>query len=136
AGIRVGYGISNKNIISILDKIKIPWSVNGLAHQAGTAALKDKNFLKKTQLLIKNESQFLTDSISKLEGFTCYNSATNFILIKTKTPAKIIQKKLLQKNILVRNCSNFRGLDTRHIRIAVRTHKENQKLVSALKELS
>lgn len=132
AGLRLGYGVGSKALISILDRIKIPWSVNGLAQEAGIAALDDKMFLAKTQQLIKKESQFLIDSISRMSDFSCYDTDTNFILIKTKQPSKILQKKLLHLNILVRDCSNFRGLDNHHIRIAVRTHKENQKLVSAL----
>lgn len=135
AGLRLGYGIGSKNLASILNKIKIPWSVNGLAQEAGLAALYDENFLAKTQNLVKTESSFLKNSISKLDGFYCYDTATNFILIKTRQSAKLIQKKLLSKNILVRDCSNFRGLDSHHIRIAIKTHKENQRLLEALKTL-
>jgi threonine-phosphate decarboxylase len=136
AGLRLGYGVGNKNLIAILNKIKVPWSVNGLAHQAGLAVLSDKTFLAKTRRLIKTESKFLINSISNIDGFSCLDSATNFILIKTRQSAKQVQKKLLRKNILVRDCSNFRNLDTNYIRIAVKTHKENQKLVSALEEIS
>jgi threonine-phosphate decarboxylase len=135
AGLRLGYGVGNKNLIAILNKIKVPWSVNGLAHQAGLAALSDKTFLAKTRRLIKTESKFLINSISNIDGFSCLDSATNFILIKTKQPAKLVQKKLLHKNILVRDCSNFLNLGTHYIRIAVKTHKENQKLVSALEAI-
>ena len=113
----------------------IPWNINVLAHQAGIVALSDKKFLDKTRKLILSESKFLLDSISKIEGFFCFNTATNFILIKTKQPAKVLQKKLLCKNILVRDCSNFRGLDSHYIRIAVRTRKENQRLVFALRNI-
>lgn len=135
AGLRLGYGVGSKTLVSILNKIKIPWNVNGLAQEAGIAALNDKTFLTKTQLLIKKESQFLIDSISRLDGFSCYDTNTNFILIKTKQSAKTLQKKLLHQNVLVRDCSNFRGLDNHHIRIAVRTRKENQKLVAALERI-
>ncbi|MGQ0606154.1 MAG: threonine-phosphate decarboxylase CobD [Candidatus Nitrosotenuis sp.] len=135
AGLRLGYGVGNKKLTSILNKIKIPWSVNGLAQEAGIAALSDGTFLAKTQKLIKKESRLLINSILKLDGFSCIDTATNFILIKTKQPAKTVQKKLLKKNILVRDCSNFRGLDSHYIRIAIRTHKENQKLLFALEKI-
>ena len=136
AGLRLGYGVGSKTLVSVLERIKIPWSVNGLAQEAGIAALDDGMFFAKTQRLIKKESKFLIDSISNMDGFFCYDTDTNFILIKTRQPAKTLQKKLLHQNILVRDCSNFRGLDNHHIRIAVRTHKENQKLVSALEHIS
>lgn len=135
AGLRVGYGIGDKKIISILHNIKIPWNVSGLSQEAAVLALSDKNFLSKTRNLIKKEHNFLKNSITKLNGFSCLDSSTNFILIKTSTKSKTLQKKLLKKNILIRDCSTFRGLDERYIRIAIKTHKENAKLLAALEEL-
>lgn len=135
AGLRIGYGLGNKKMIEILQKIKIPWNVSGIAQHSAIKALSDKSHLPKTLDIIKKESKFLTDSISKIKGFTCYNSDTNFILIKSKIKSNQIQKKLLKQNILIRDCSTFHGLNDNFIRIAVRTHKENLKLVEALKKL-
>jgi threonine-phosphate decarboxylase len=134
AGLRIGYGLGSKKVIEILQKIKIPWNVNGVAQKSAVMALSDRSHLPKTLNLIKKESKFLIDSISKIRGFTCYNSATNFILIKSSIPSNKLQNKLLKRNILIRDCSTFRGLNNNFIRIAVRTHKENLKLVEALKK--
>ena len=135
AGLRIGYGLGNKKIIDVLQKIKIPWNVNGLAQMAASEALSHTSHLGKTRKLIKNELKFLKNSISKINDFVCYDSSTNFILIKSKMNSKKIQEKLIAKKILIRDCSNFRGLDDKFIRIAVRTHKENVKLVRALEEI-
>ncbi|MDE1728816.1 MAG: histidinol-phosphate transaminase [Thaumarchaeota archaeon] len=134
AGLRIGYGLGNKKIIEILQKIKIPWNISGIAQQSSINALSDRSHLPKTLNIIRKESKFLIDSISKIKGFTCYNSDTNFILIKSKTKSKQIQNRLLKKNILIRDCSTFRGLNDDFIRIAVRTHKENLHLIEALRE--
>jgi len=135
AGLRIGYGLGNKKIIDILQKIKIPWNVNGLAQIAAIEALSNLSHLSRTRKLIKNELGFLKESISSINGFTCYDSSTNFILIKSKTSSKRIQEKLLEKKILIRDCSNFRGLGNKFIRVAVRTHKENVRLVRALENI-
>ena len=135
AGLRIGYGLGNKKIIEILQKIKIPWNVSGIAQKSSIKALSDKLHLQKTLNLIRKESKFLTDSISQIKGFTCYNSDTNFILIQSKIKSNQVQDKLLKKNILIRDCNTFRGLDCNFIRIAVRTHKENLRLIEALREL-
>ncbi len=135
AGLRIGYGLGNKKIIDVLTRIKTPWNVNALAQKAASAALSNKSHLYKTRKLIKNELTFLTSSISKIKNFTCYPSSTNFILLKSKINSKMVQKKLIKKKLLVRDCSTFRGLDNKFIRIAVRTHKENVKLVKALEEI-
>jgi threonine-phosphate decarboxylase len=102
---------------------------------AGSEALSNMSHLNKTRKLIKKELKFLKDSISKINGFVCYDSSTNFILIKSRMNSKKIQKKLIKEKILIRDCSNFRGLDNKFIRIAIRTHKENVKLVRALEEI-
>jgi len=134
AGLRIGYGLGSKKMIEVLQKIKIPWNVSGIAQQSSIKALSDKSHLSKTLNVIRKESKFLTDSISKIKGFTCYRSDTNFILIKSKIKSNQIQNRLLKKNILIRDCSTFRGLNDNFIRIAVRTHKENLHLIEALQE--
>ena len=135
AGIRVGYGIGSKQIISILNNLKIPWNVSGLAQHAARAALCSISYLNKAKKIIENESKYLRNSISKINGFECHDAAANFILIKTKQKSKTIQKKLLKKKILIRDCSSFRGLNNNYIRIAVKTRKENKKLVKALEKI-
>lgn len=135
AGLRIGYGLGSTKMISILQRIKIPWNVNGLAQHVATKALSDKSHLVKTRKVIARERNFLRESISKITGFTCYDSDANFLLIRSKINSKQLQKRLLKKNILIRDCSNFKGLDNKFIRIAVRTRKENLKLVKALNSL-
>ncbi|MDE1763175.1 MAG: threonine-phosphate decarboxylase [Thaumarchaeota archaeon] len=132
AGLRVGYGLGSKKMVEILNRIKIPWNVSGIAQEAATKALSSMSHLEKTRRLVEKERKFLKNSISKINGFQCYDSDANFVLIKSRKNSKQLQKKLLKKNILVRDCSSFRGLDDRFIRIAVRTHGENQKLVREL----
>lgn len=134
-GIRIGYAASSEHMIKILQKIKIPWSVNSLAQDAANTALKNKSHITKSNLVIKKELDYLTNKISRLDGFDCSKSSTNFILIKTKKNSTSLQKKLLGQKILVRDCKNFRGLSNHHIRIAVKSHKENLKLVKALENV-
>jgi len=134
-GIRIGYAAGSKEIIDILKKIQIPWSVNSLAQDAANTALKNKSHLVKSNSVIKKELIFLTNKINKLDGFDCDNSSTNFILIKTKKDSTQLQKKLLEQKILIRDCKNFRGLDNHHIRIAVKSHKDNLKLVNVLEKI-
>ena len=134
-GIRIGYAVASNQIVEILEKIKIPWSVNSLAQVAANTALKNKSHLVKSNLVIKNELHYLVNKINGLNGFHCDDSSTNFILIKTKKDSTKLQKKLLKQKILVRDCKNFRGLDNHYIRIAVKSHKDNLKFVKALENL-
>jgi threonine-phosphate decarboxylase len=68
-----------------------------------------------------------------VEPFPC---PANFILIKlTSIDAWRLTEKLGQRGILVRDCSSFPGLGSSYVRIAVRTRKENKRLVQALRQL-
>ena len=136
AGIRIGYGIGSKQMIDILQKTKIPWSVNILAQEAGIIAIKNKLHLTKSNLIIKKEYIFLKNKINNIQGFVCHESSTNFILIKTRQNSTNIQEQLLKHKILIRDCKNFRGLNNYYIRIAIKSHKENLKLVKALEAIA
>ena len=132
AGVRIGYGVGSSQIINHLQKIKIPWNVSNIAQGAASAAICYHPFLDKTRKLIKKEKYFITSKLAKSKKFTCFNSSTNFILVKTKSKSKLLQKKLIKHKILIRDCSTFRGLNQNYIRIAVKTRKENIKMLSAL----
>jgi len=134
-GLRIGYACGSKEIIKILQKIKIPWSVNSLAQDAANVVIKNTSHLKKSNIIIKKELKYLEDNISILNGFECISSSTNFILIKIKYDSTKLQTKLLKNKILIRDCKNFRGLDNHYIRIAVKSHKDNVKLVKALEKI-
>lgn len=136
AGIRIGYAAAPKQIIDILKRTKIPWSVNALAQQAGITAIKNKSHLIKSKSIIKKEFDFLKKQINNISNFECYDSTTNFILIKTKQDSTKLQQKLLKHKILIRDCKNIRGLNNHYIRIAVKSHKDNLKLVAALEKVS
>ena len=135
-GMRIGYAAASKEIIIILQKIKIPWSVNSLAQNAATTVLQNHSHLIKSNLVIKKELNYLKNKITKLNGFECYESSTNFVLIKTKYNSTKLKQKLLQHKILIRDCKNFRGLNSHYFRIAVKSHKDNLKLVAALERIT
>ena len=134
-GLRIGYACGSKEIIKILQKIKIPWSVNSLAQDAANAVIKNISHIKKSNIIIQKELKYLEDNISILNGFECISSSTNFILIKTKYDSTKLQMKLLKNKILIRDCKNFRGLNNHYIRIAVKSHKNNVQLVQALEKI-
>ncbi len=135
-GIRIGYAAASKQIIEILQKIKIPWSVNSLAQNAASIALKNKSHLAKSKSVIKKEFRYLKNKIAELDGFECHDSSTNLILIKTKYDSTKLQQRLLKHKILIRDCKNFRGLNNHYIRIAIKSHKDNLKLIRALERIT
>lgn len=136
AGLRAGYCLANRKIAQLLNKVKVPWSVNALAQKAAVAALQDKEHLQKTRRLVKRERHYLQSNIAKMKKFTPCRSDTNFFLIKLDGISSLsLKERLLKRKILVRDCSTFTGMGTDYVRISTRSRKENMLLLKALKEV-
>jgi threonine-phosphate decarboxylase len=137
-GLRVGYGVSCEEIINLLSKGKIPWNVNCLAQAAAIAALQDTEYLEKTRRLIREEREFLLNELKKIHGLKVFPAYANFIFIdirQTGLTSTQLKEKMLKHGILIRDCSSFRGLDEYYIRVSVRTRRENERLLEALKSI-
>lgn len=135
-GLRVGYGIASEEIINLLSCAKIPWNVNCLAQAAAVVALKDEAHLRVTRDLIKKEKAWLQGELGKFGSFKFSAPDANFFFIdirKSGLTATKLKNNLLSQGILIRDCTSFRGLDEFYVRIAVKTHVENARLIEALK---
>jgi threonine-phosphate decarboxylase len=135
-GLRLGYGISNKKVIDVLEKLRIPWNVNALAQIAGIEALKDEDFARKSMRFIKEEKKFLQGEVEKL-GLRTVASDTNFFLINLggKITSTELKAELLDKKILVRDCSSFKGLGGDYIRVSVKQREDNLRLIEELRRV-
>jgi threonine-phosphate decarboxylase len=138
AGLRIGYLVAHKEIIRKLKAYRISWSVNALSQEAAVAALRDKNYINRTRLLVEKERRFLLKGLNAIEGLRPYPSVANFILVrieKGRLSAAELKEKLIRRGILIRDCANFRGLNNKYFRIAVRSRAENLKLLAALRQV-
>jgi threonine-phosphate decarboxylase len=109
------------------------WSVSGPAQTAGLAALQCGAWFAESKKAIQEARVKLTEGIRAL-GFTVFESAANFLLIRLERPLRpSLEKRCFDRGFLIRPCGNFRGLDNRYYRIAVKTPKENQCLADALR---
>ncbi len=112
-----------------------PWSVNTMAQVMGRACLADPEYMAQTRTLIAQEREFLFDRLAALPGLTPFPSAVNYLLVKLNRPgatAARLREQMLSHRIVIRDASNFRGLDERFFRIAVRGREENERLLKAL----
>lgn len=133
SGFRIGYGVFPRYLIPKLKEHKEPWTVNSLAQKAAEVALKDRVYRERTFRLIKKEKRFLEKSFRKI-GLDFFGSAVNFYLLRTERAGQIYEG-LRRRGMLVRDCSNFAGLDRTYIRIAVKSRKENAMLLREIGEI-
>ena len=132
-GLRAGYGVFHPEMIGKIREFKEPWTVNTLAQKAAIAAIDDMDYAERTMNVIRNEKAFIENGLRDI-GIEFLPSAVNFYLLRTGNSDRICQG-MKEKGIIVRDCSNFRGLDDSYIRVAVRSRKENEALLSGLSRL-
>ena len=132
-GLRAGYGIFHPDLIKAVRRFKEPWTVNHLAQKAAIAALDDSEYADRTFKLMTAEKKFMEKCFQEMD-VEYVRSAANYYLLKV-ADAGIVVKELRGRGILVRDCSNFKGLDGPYIRVAVKSHAQNELLIKELKEL-
>ena len=133
-GVRLGFCLTSD--ASLTDKLYAcgqDWTVSVLAQAAGVAALEETDYLAETRKLIAVEKAYLITQL-RLIGLQVFEGAANYLLIKT-THNYPWPEKLRKYHILIRDCSNFRGLSAGYYRIAVKTRRDNRKLIKIMKEL-
>jgi histidinol-phosphate aminotransferase len=132
-GMRIGYGIADKNIINTLNKIRNPFNVSTLALIAANEALKDEDFVNKT--IKSNFDEMLRyEEFAKKRELEYIDSYTNFIIYKfgNKFDSKVLSEKLLKKGIILRDLSSYK---MNAIRITIGTNKQNTKVLEVLDKL-
>lgn len=132
AGLRLGYGLSADGaLLREMSQEVQPWNVSGVAQAAGVAALGEQEFLETTRALIVRERRWLREELEKC-GFWVCPSAANYLLFYG---AEGLDRKLREKKIAIRPCSNYHGLGAGWYRVAVRKREENQQLIQGIKEV-
>jgi len=138
AGLRFGYAIAAPDLIDKLETIRQPWSINGLACQTTLAAFSDTEFIENAKAIISKNRVELANALCEIEGLHVYPSTTNFLLIKIterKLTSTMLKELLAKERIMVRDCCTFMGMDDSHIRITIRSAKDNQVLIETIKRV-
>jgi threonine-phosphate decarboxylase len=132
AGVRVGVIISKKKNIKKLKQNEPLWKLSKFDVAYLNEALKDKKFIKKTLKVTKKNREFLVNLLQNSDKFEkIYKSDANFVLAKLKKQnAKEFQDSLVDKGIMIRDCSNFDFLDEKFVRIAVKSKKNINTLLN------
>ena len=137
-GLRIGAAFSNPLIIEQLNSFIPTWSVNTLAQSYTEAALNDVEYVKRTKQVLHEEQLFMYNSLDTINGITVYPPSANFILFHIEQEgitAESINEALKKYNMIVRNCDSYMGLNNQWVRVAIKDHDTNVKLVEKLTDI-
>ena len=132
AGLRLGYAIAERELISYMERVRQPFNVNILAQAGGLAALDDNEFLKKTRSLVLNGKDFIYQELSKM-GLGFLPSVANFVLVDTGKDGLEVFKAMLKFGVIVRDMKQY-GLKD-FIRVTIGTQKENERFIRVLRKV-
>lgn len=140
-GVRIGYALFSSESFAQKVKSNLPeWNVSVIAQSAAMACLQETEFVKKSAKLIAKERKFLSDELIK-NKYNVFNSDANFILFEDVLETagegfiggdKRLYERMIDKGILIRDCSDYEKLVPGYYRIAVKTHEENITLLNQL----
>jgi histidinol-phosphate aminotransferase len=128
ASLRLGYAIGPAEVVSYLDRIRVPFNVNGLVQVAALAALRDRDHLRRVVELNASERARLTSALGRL-GLEVAPSQANFLCVRIDRPGQAVFDALLQQGVIVRP---FGPPLDRHLRISVGLPDENDRLLEVL----
>lgn len=144
ASLRIGYLVCEIPFAEKLQKNLPAWNVNGIAIACATTifaqGVQKTRILKdaeKTRVLNEERKLHLYSLLQTIEGICIYLSQGNFVLFSlANAPKDLWEKLLVEYGISMRNCANYKGLETgNYFRVAVRFPADHEKLVEAIKAL-
>ena len=136
-GLRLGLGFAEPEAAETVRGAIPPWSVGGLAQAVGARALTDAGYIESSRRRCLADMRKLARDMRMLPGISVMPSEANFLLCRMKDgrARELADELLVKKNIAVRVCEDFAGLGPDWLRVAVRTTRENEKLVSAMADI-
>jgi len=135
-GLRIGLAIASENNIALIKEQIPPWSVNSIAQEVGKKIMTDSSeYVKETIELIDRLKKDLTVQLEAL-GLKVFPGMANYLLMKLPGDNKsVCERMLMEYHIAVRDCSNFKGLDSQFIRVSIKNKPENDYMVNSLKQV-
>jgi len=127
AGLRVGYGVAQPELVEVFQKTRQPFNVNGLALVGAEAALDDIPHMKKVVELNRSMRQKLDAGLTRM-GLKPAKSQTNFVYFETPQASRIYSE-LLKKGMIIR------PLGASALRVSTGTDKETEIFLSLIEEV-
>ena len=136
-GLRVGYAVATDATIRRLQRQLPPWSVSVMGQIAAVAAVNDAAHARKSLRFMAGERERLRKLLTVLPGCVVMPTYANYFLVELPRGwhARDVTEQLRGQGLLIRDCSSVPGLNSRSIRVAVRSVHENDRLIRNLSQL-
>ncbi len=132
AGLRIGYLAGSREVVDVVRRTCVVYSVNTLAQQAALAALDDDGHILRTRKMVKEGKEYLRAELTRL-GLPLIMGEGNYVMIKLPMSDTLAYRKLMKKGVMVRTMTGFRFPN--HIRVTISGMEAMKDFVEALAEI-
>jgi histidinol-phosphate aminotransferase len=135
AAFRIGYLLSSSELVREIGKALLPYNLNFFSQTAAHVALDlyDSELRPLVDKIVYERARVF-EQLREIEGLSPVASQANFMIVRSRVNPKEVFAQLLQKDVLIRDVSSYPMLSD-YFRISIGTPAENNKLISALKEM-
>jgi histidinol-phosphate aminotransferase len=130
AGLRIGYGVAQKECIALLQRVRQPFNTNAIAQAGALAALDDAAHIRKTKALTKRGLAYLYKEFERLK-LEYVPSCANFVLVNVGDGDKVFVG-LQRRGVIVRPMRGYKM--PAWVRVTVGTMEENRRFIGALRD--
>ncbi len=134
AGLRVGYLLASPQLVTEINKAKLPYNINFFSQMAAEVAIERFSLLRPLIEQIKNERERLFGELRNINGVAPVPSEANFLLLRTSVPPGDLFERLQTRGILIRDVSKYPML-SEYVRLSVGTSGENERLLFELQDI-
>lgn len=132
AGLRIGYLVANPDVVDIIRRTCVVYSVNGLAQEAALAAIDHREHILRTREMVRQGKEFLTRELDLL-GLPFLHGQGNFMMIKLPMSDTLAYRKLMNHGVMVRTMTGFRFPN--YIRLTISEMEAMEAFVEALTKI-
>ena len=136
-GLRVAYAFGQPSNVQAMNRFIAPWPITNFASDAICAALQDRTYAEESRVVNEQRRLWLAQELAQLR-ITMYPSSANFLLLRfpAALDVSLLWKRIvIEEQIVLRSCTSFEGLAAGHLRTAVRSEKENERLIRGLERV-
>lgn len=134
AASRLGYLVADPAVVAGCEAVVLPYHLSAPTQVAGLLALRFRAEMERRVAAVAEERGRVAAGLAGLP-VASWPSDASFVLFRPLArPAVEVWQGLLDRGVLVRDCSTWEGLEG-CLRVTVGTHEENGRFLDALEEV-
>ena len=133
AGLRVGYGVGQPEVVEAIGKVRNAFDINQTAQDAARASIGNEAEIARRRRETADERRRLEEACSSLGLTVASPPVANFVYVETGEDSRVVFDRLLHEGAIVRPLGPFGADDA--IRVTVGTREENEFFVAALERV-